>query len=80
MSFRCGKCKQAIGPVLKPRKDRDGNTILESVPPKPVRVVVETRQRQYPERHTKTRRRSINDPGGFGQEIVREINCCAACA
>jgi len=50
----------------------------EAKPPgaQPVRQVVETRQKEYPARHTKT----TEDFGGSGWEIVREIVICKECA
>jgi hypothetical protein len=69
----------------------------EVVPPntRPVRRVVETRERQYPFRpkanrlkrkprpddpESTKRVRYRNDPGGSGREIVRELALCPACA
>ena len=69
----------------------------EVVPPntRPIRRVVETRDRQYPFRpkanrfkrkpraddpdRKKGRVRYSDDPGGSGREIVREALLCAAC-
>jgi hypothetical protein len=51
-----------------------------------IRQVVETRKRQYPFRekaHQVQRDRQtkkIDDPGGVGSEIVREILVCPACS
>lgn len=39
----------------------------------PTRVVVATRDRQYPPRPW------ANDPGGFGHEIAKELNICDEC-
>jgi hypothetical protein len=62
---------------------------------RPIRRVVETRERQYPFRlkanRIKRKRRPDeprgtkrvryrDDPGGSGREIVRELALCAACA
>lgn len=51
-----------------------------------VRVVVETRAREYPYREEYRRGRGAEfarkwiDPGGVGTEIVREERCHATCA
>ena len=55
---------------------------------KPVRVVSETRQVEYPARKVRRKRgpedkfgeRFDIDPGGTGTEIVREVVCHAGCA
>ena len=50
------------------------------------RVVVATRQTDYPSRHKVNHVRigrkmtHVDDPGGTGVEIVREALVCAACA
>ena len=51
-----------------------------------MRVVVETRTATYPERaHVNRVRRNrkekwVDDPGGHGVEIVRELTVCGECA
>jgi hypothetical protein len=53
---------------------------------RPIRHVVETRERQYPLRLKANRfkrdgrERRSDDPGGTGREIVREVLICGACA
>jgi hypothetical protein len=62
---------------------------------RPIRRVVETRERQYPyrlkanrlkrpprldESGNKSRVRYRDDPGGSGREIVREVALCPTCA
>jgi hypothetical protein len=55
------------------------------------RLVLETRSRQYPVRRAanriiritdsgKKKEVFIDDPGGAGQEIVREVVVCPSCA
>lgn len=36
-------------------------------------IVMETREKEYPARP------SVNDPGGFGYEIVKEAKVCTDC-
>ena len=63
------------------------------VPPRiaPTRIIVKSRSKQYPSRHGanvfyrldekgKLKRREVDDPGGIGWEIVREILACPDCA
>lgn len=51
-----------------------------------IRQVVETRRRKYPFREKVNqflkdgRKKTSDDPGGVGFEIVREILVCPACA
>lgn len=51
---------------------------------KPVRVVVETRAKEYPARYGEPRGYNrevpVLDPGGVGWEIAKEINLCPRCA
>ncbi|HXU01318.1 MAG TPA: hypothetical protein VN903_10015 [Polyangia bacterium] len=62
---------------------------------RPIRRVVETRERQYPFRpkanrfkrkprpedpKSTPRIRYRDDPGGSGREIAREVSLCASCA
>ena len=46
------------------------------------RFVVETRTKVYPAREAanKFREQLIDDPGGTGSEIVRELPACSRCA
>lgn len=69
MSFRCGIC----GVQQEPRS-------------KATRVVTETREKIYPERRqvhqfkNKEGHQEIrDDPGGKGQEIVKEVLACEGC-
>lgn len=46
------------------------------------RVVVKTRQKDYPARAYRLRgkfAREVHDPGGFGHEAVRELAVCGRC-
>lgn len=49
------------------------------------RVIVETRPRKYPRRHDAFLRsvsgkmKRFDDPGGSGQEPVKELICCPVC-
>ena len=49
-------------------------------------VVVETRDREYPNRpkankvRTGRKTNQVNDPGGTGTEIVKEVALCPECA
>lgn len=67
--YRCEQCKEIVGPRIPQ-----------------VRVVAETRARLYPVRaeanHVKKRGRLtwIDDAGGEGREIVRELTLCPRCA
>lgn len=70
MSFRCGICNE----MSKPRE-------------KAFRVITETRMKQYPARpkvHIYTDRDGAtqvrDDPGGVGQEIVKEVLAHERCA
>jgi len=45
---------------------------------KPIRVVVETREKIYPVRYAKDGK-TVIDKGGKGSEIVREMNLCSFC-
>ena len=53
---------------------------------RPIRHVVETRERQYALRPKANRferdgrERRSDDPGGTGREIVREVLLCGSCA
>jgi len=47
---------------------------------KPVKVVVETREKIYPPRNWDDRLRKFEDPGGRGFEIVSEQIMCPECA
>lgn len=47
----------------------------------PVKVVVETRKKNYPVRYGTFEGKTVTiDEGGTGTEIVRELTVCAACA
>jgi hypothetical protein len=69
--FRCELCRFVV-PVSTPCN----------------RIVVETRRVDYPSRPRAHfapgseggKGKWIDDPGGRGTEIVREVNACAACA
>lgn len=47
---------------------------------------VEYREKRYPSRpkankiRASTKKKDVHDPGGVGEEIVREIALCPACA
>jgi len=56
-----------------------------------VRVVVETRLKSYrcrpranrivrPDKNGKPKEQLIDDPGGLGREVVREVVACRECA
>lgn len=47
---------------------------------KPKRVVTKTRARNYPARVYFIGGNKVEDPGGQGTEIVREVETCGACA
>jgi hypothetical protein len=67
--FKCESCQRVIGPQVSA-----------------TRVVIETRPVTYPFREKAHRikiegkPKMIDDPGGVGQEIVREILVCPDCA
>jgi hypothetical protein len=67
--YRCQQCQAVVGPAVPE-----------------VRVVVETRAVTYPPRRhvnrvvTRGRERWVDDPGGTGVEVVRELRVCRACA
>lgn len=69
MSFVCGVCQ-------KPQPNKA----------KPHRVVTETRRKTYPARSYKVgkakgaeMRTRVDDPGGQGTEIVKEVDVCDGC-
>jgi hypothetical protein len=72
--FRCQLCNKVVPPRTAAQ-----------------RVVVETRARKYPSRlrancvirlseKGKRKETFIDDPGGVGREVVRELVVCPACA
>lgn len=67
--YRCDQCKEVVGP---------GVSML--------REVVETRVMLYPvrEKANHVRKRGklvwVDDAGGEGREIVRELSLCARCS
>ena len=70
MSYKCGLC----GETSQPHE-------------KATRVITETRVKQYPFREAAHHYRNLtggkvikDDPGGVGQEIVKEILICSDCA
>ena len=66
--YRCEQCKEVVGPRIPM-----------------LREVVETRVKLYPLRkevnHVKKRGKLVwvDDAGGEGREIVRELSLCARC-
>lgn len=67
--YRCESCKKVVGPAVPSH-----------------RVTVATRFTTYPVRPQVHRQRLngktrwVDDPGGVGEEIVREQQVCSACA
>ena len=67
--FRCQQCHAVVGPAVQE-----------------VRLVIESRCVTYPARRhvnrvvVNRRERWVDDPGGVGIEIVRELRVCRACA
>jgi hypothetical protein len=75
VSFRCDKCGQA---VVSEAVVIGG--VRTDIGAKPTLRVDSTRQREYrSRRYTDKRGRIIDDPGGKGSEIVREVALCSAC-
>jgi hypothetical protein len=67
--FRCEQCQQMVGPAVKS-----------------VRVAVETRVVQHPARKKafwvkkNQRWKQVDDPGGAGVQISRELTLCQRCS
>lgn len=78
--FRCQICKEHVEGETKPVKDENGNTSFITTSAKPTRIVLSYRDKQYPPRSVRCRRHEVDDPGGFGREIEREVSACRPCA